>query len=36
MGNIINLDDYRSSRPVYGPEPMYDTVVIELFPKECA
>lgn len=36
MGLLINLDDYRPAEPIYGPEPKYDTQVIELFPEVVA
>lgn len=36
MGVLINLDDYRTEQPVYGPEPKYDTKIIQLFPEEVA
>ena len=36
MGVVINLDDYRSEQTVYGPEPKFDTQIIQLFPEEVA
>lgn len=36
MGIVINLDDYRPEQPIYGPEPRFDTQIIQLFPKEAA
>lgn len=36
MGVIINLDDYRPTEPIYGPEPKYDTKIIQLYPEEVA
>lgn len=36
MGVLIDLDDYRSTEPIYGPEPQFETQIIYLFPEEAA
>lgn len=36
MATIIYLDNYRATEPVYGPEPHYDTKIIELYPEVSA
>jgi hypothetical protein len=36
MGIVINLDDCRPTEPIYGPEPRFDTQIIQLFPEEVA
>ena len=36
MGLLINLDNYRPAEPIYGPEPRFETKIIELFPEEAS
>ncbi len=36
MGVLVNLDDYRVEQTLYGPEPCFDTQIIQLFPEEVA